>query len=201
MKHQIQIQLLGKSSRNQNPEIEIVLNHKLLYSGTVVNLQHFEFNELLNQDLNKLKIIHKNKTNQDTVVDDQGKIIEDRSIELKQIKINDKPVKDTVLYNSPFYVDWPKNIQEDYVKQGQSIPEFIKNTLYFGFNGTYVYEFLNDSQREHFRQLWMDEIQSHQNQQIIEDNIDKFNRYGENVSTKQEFNLTIFDLKKMISQC
>jgi hypothetical protein len=178
-----------------------VLNHKLLYSGTVVNLQHFEFNELLNQDLNKLKIIHKNKTNQDTVVDDQGKIIEDRSIELKQIKINDKPVKDTVLYNSPFYVDWPKNIQEDYVKQGQSIPEFIKNTLYFGFNGTYVYEFLNDSQREHFRQLWMDEIQSHQNQQIIEDNIDKFNRYGENVSTKQEFNLTIFDLKKMISQC
>lgn len=201
MKHQIQIQiqLCGRPSRNNYPDIDLVLNEKMLFSGQVIDIQNFVFNTHTSRELNSLEIFHKNKTNQDTVVNNDGVIVEDRSIEIKALTINGRQVKDTVLYNSPFYVDWPANIREDYIKQNQTVPEFIKNTLYFGFNGKYVYQFMSDPQREHFRQLWLDEIQAHQNQQIVENGSEKFNRYGEKVNTNQEFNLTIFDLDKLIT--
>lgn len=175
-----------------------MLNQHLIFSGEIVDTQSFNFTVDTDQDLNFLEIVHKNKTNQDTVVNDTGIIVEDRSVELKELAINGQRVKDTVLYDSPFYVEWPLNILEDYKNKSQVAPEFIKNTLYFGFNGRYVYQFLSDRRQEHFRQLWLDEVQSHQNQQIIEDGTEKFNRYGEKISTSQEFDLTIFDLDDLI---
>lgn len=200
MKHQIdiQIQLIGYPSRNKYPELELLLNHQLIFSGEVVNTQSFSFVVDTDQDLNSLEIVHKNKTNQDTIVNADGTIVEDRSVELKELTINGQRVKDTVLYDSPFYVEWPDNILEDYKDKSQVAPEFIKNTLYFGFNGRYVHQFLSDCRREHFRQLWLDEVQSHQNQQIIEDGTEKFSRYGEKISICQEFDLTIFDLNELI---
>ena len=201
MKHQIQIQiqLCGRPSRNNYPEIELLLNGQLLFSGQAIDSQSFVFTAKTDQELNFLEVVHKNKTNQDTVVNTEGVIIEDRSVELKTLIINGQPVKDTVLYNSPFYVNWPDNILEDCKKQNQTAPEFIKNSLYFGFNGKYVYEFMTDSRREQFRQLLLDEVQAHQNQQIFEDGTEKFNRYGEKVSTDQDFNLSIFDLNDLIN--
>lgn len=200
MKNQIQIQILlsGQASRNNCPEVDLLLNQVLLFSGAVSGVQSFVFDVETDRHLNSLEIVHKNKTNQDTVVDSQGVIVEDRSVELKKLTINGQQVKDTVLYNSPFFVEWPENIIEDYKNQGLETPVFIKNTLYFGFNGKYVYEFMADSRRDYFRQLWLDEVQAHQNQQIVEDGVEKFNRYGEKVNTDQEFNLTIFDLANLI---
>lgn len=200
MKSQIQIQILlfGQASRNNGPEVDLLLNRKVLFSGSVSGTQNFVFAVETGQDLNSLEIVHKNKTNQDTVVNSHGDIVEDRSVELKELIINGHRVKDTVLYNSPFFVEWPENIVEDYKKNDQAAPLFIKNTLYFGFNGKYVYEFMSDPRQEHFRQLWLDEVQAHQNQQIVENGTEKFNRYGEKVSTDLDFDLTIFDLANFI---
>ena len=200
MKPQIQIQILlsGQASRNNCPEVDLLLNQVLLFSGSVSGTQNFVFDVETDRDLNSLEIVHKNKTNQDTVVNSQGIIVEDRSVELKELSIDGQRVKDTVLYNSPFFVEWPENIVEDYKNCGQEVPKFIKNTLYFGFNGKYIYEFMTDFRREHFRQIWLDEVQAHQNQQILEDGTEKFNRYGKKVNTNLDFDLTIFDLANLI---
>lgn len=202
MKHQltIQIELFGNPSKGHYPSASISINNVEYFNGCVENSKLLDFNIVTDSNTGQIDICHFGKTNHDTVVDDQGRIVEDLSLELKSISINGIKVKDTILYSSCFYVDFPDNILQEYHQQGISPPAYLINNLYFGFNGRYEFKFLTDQRKEVFRQLWEDEEQSHVNQQMIVNGQEVFSRYGEIVETQQEFNLTIFDLEKIISE-
>jgi len=196
----IKIVLSGNSSRNRPPDAEIRINHVVVYRGAVDGYCSYIAEIAVNKDLARIDIIHQNKVNEDTVTNELGEILADRSLELRSIELNEVPVSTTVLYNMPFFVEWPDNIQQDYISRGEQTPESISNTLYFGFNGRYQFEFLTDPDLERFRQLWLDEEQAHRNQTMTVDNEEVFDRYGDLVKTTQDFNLTIHDLREMIEK-
>ena len=147
---------------------------------------------------NVLNIEHYNKQNSDTVVDQTGNIIEDLSIELISIEFDNVKILETVLYNMPFYVNWPENLIEDFKNKGEDIPEYITNNLYFGFNGIYKFDFSNNIVVEYYKQFWLDEIQAHQNQTLLDNGQEIFNRMGETVEIDKNSDFTIHDLKRMV---
>jgi len=159
----IKIVLKGNSSTNKNPMSKITINNQDYFDGEVVGERDFifYFNPIEN---NTLQIEHYNKTNDDTIVDQSGKIISDLSIELMSIHIDGVEILDTVLYSMPYYVKWPQNIVEDYRSKNQELPEYIENNLYFGFNGVYKFAFSDNVVVEYYKQFWLDEVQAHKNQ-------------------------------------
>lgn len=191
------VQIKGNSANHKDPMVKISVNDKEYYQGTVDKLLDFEcdFDPL---DSNTLTVEHYNKTNQDTVVDAQGNITGDLSIELVSIHINDVEIMNTVLYSMPFFVQWPENILEDYRNKNQEPPEYIDNNLYFGFNGEYRFSFSGDVVAEYYNQFWLDEVQAHKNQTQKNNNSEVFERMGEKVAIDENSNFTIYDLEKLV---
>jgi hypothetical protein len=193
----IKIVLKGNSSTNKNPMSKITINNQDYFDGEVVGERDFifYFNPIEN---NTLQIEHYNKTNDDTIVDQSGKIISDLSIELMSIHIDGVEILDTVLYSMPYYVKWPQNIVEDYRSKNQELPEYIENNLYFGFNGVYKFAFSDNVVVEYYKQFWLDEVQAHKNQ--TKSSLDKevFERMGKKVAIDENSDFTIYDLEKLV---
>ena len=193
----IKIVLKGNSSTNKNPMSKITINNQDYFDGEVVGERDFifYFNPIEN---NTLQIEHYNKTNDDTIVDQSGKIISDLSIELMSIHIDGVEILDTVLYSMPYYVKWPQNIVEDYRSKNQELPEYIENNLYFGFNGVYKFAFSDNVVVEYYKQFWLDEVQAHKNQ--TQSSLDKevFERMGKKVAIDENSDFTIYDLEKLV---
>lgn len=198
----VEIELVAHYSNN-GPMCRIEINQNICYDGLLAEgVNHFVFN-IDALDINYLKIHHYGKDNQDTLVDDQGKIIKDKAIELKKIKLENVYILESVLYNKPYYVIWPENLVNDFKSKGEPVPEYITNTLFFGFNGYYEFDFVGDFLKQYYRQFWEDETQAHINQtkkiNLDGEDVETFNRYGEDTAIDQTFDLTIHDLAKMIN--
>lgn len=194
---QIKIVLKGNKSNNRSPTVMIRINSELLYNETIDATTEIVLDVVANSS-NVLEIEHYGKLNRDTVVDADGKIVSDLSVELVSIEIDHIQVLQTVLYNMPFYVNWPENIVADYQQRGELPPEYITNNLYFGFNGTYKLDFTNDVAVEYYRQFWLDECQAHANQTLVFNDSEVFNRSGETVAVNQDGNFTIYDLERVV---
>lgn len=142
------------------------------------------------------------KTNDDTIVDSDNNITADKAIELKSILLEDIKILDTVLYNKPYYVQWPNNIVENYINENKEIPEYIKNTLYFGYNGYYQFDFSGNFLKQYYKQFWENEDQAHNNQtkliSVDGKQVEAFERFGQDTAVNQDFDLTIHDLARMI---
>lgn len=193
----IKIKLLGNQSNNKTPTVKISINDTEFYCGTVENTQEFVF-YFEPKESNTLCIEHYNKNNEDTVVDANGDIVEDLSVELKSIYIDDVEILETVLFSMPYYVNWPENIVADYQQKGETPPEYIDNNLYFGFNGTYKFAFSDNVIVEYYKQFWLDEVQAHKNQtQKLQDS-EVFERMGEKVAIDENSDFTIYDLEKLV---
>ena len=87
----IKIKLTGNSSRENFPLGKIFINQHLLFDGMLKNTVNLNFNvdEKYLRETNVLSIEHYGKNNRDTVVDKDNNIIEDKSIELIKLQIND----------------------------------------------------------------------------------------------------------------
>lgn len=192
---QICLKLKGTSGRNTYPTGKIICNDKVLFDGVVQGENEFVYDLDNLTTSNILKIVHYGKENWHTVTDDYGYIINDRAIELLELSFNGIKTLNTVIYNKPFYVQWPKNIIEDYRSKGEEPPKFITNNVFFGFNGVYEFDFTHDVIKDYYNQFWLDEVQAHKNQ-TLED--DKFIRDGQLVETDIGADRTIFDLEKLI---
>ena len=193
----IKIKLLGNSSNGKKPMVDLSINNTSFYNGTVDHKQEFIY-YIKPEKNNILKIQHYNKTNEDTIVDAQGKIQQDLSVELASLHIDDVEIMETVLFSMPFYVDWPENIKDDYHNKGEVPPEYIENNLYFGFNGTYKFAFSDDVVVEYYKQFWLDEVQAHKNQTQKSQDTEVFERMGEKVAVDENSNFTIYDLEKLV---
>jgi len=197
----IALELQGHYS-NSGPFCLIEVNNQILHRGILEqgdNVLEFEIQPL---DLNTLRIHHMLKSNEDTIVDSDGNITADKAIELTSLSIEEIKILDTVLYNKPYYVKWPNNLAQDFVDRGETVPEYIKNTLYFGFNGYYEFDFVGDFLKQYYRQFWENEEQAHNNQtkliSVGGQEVEAFERFGSDTAINQEFDLTIHDLAKMI---
>jgi|MDTC01.1.fsa_nt_gb hypothetical protein len=193
---QVTITLKGMSSRSVWPTARIFANKDCVYDGFIEDVRTFDFNIDHVYKSNLLRIQHYGKTNEDTICDSDWNIIEDKSVELVDLKFNGLSVLPTVLYDKFFYVDWPENIVEDYKNKGETPPEYITNNLYFGFNGTYEFDFSNRIENDYYESFWVDEAKAHQNQSL-DDNL--FVRDGEEVDIEIGAERTIFDLEKLIN--
>ena len=196
----IKIKLTGNSSRENFPLGKIFINQHLLFDGMLKNTVNLNFNvdEKYLRETNVLSIEHYGKNNRDTVVDKDNNIIEDKSIELIELQINDVKILDTVLHSKPFYVFWPVNLVKDFHDKNEEVPAFITNNLYFGFNGRYDFDFSKNITKEYYNQFWLDEEQAHFNQTLVENNNEVFYRDGEFVEVDRAQDLSIFDLEKII---
>jgi len=193
---QVTVTLKGMSSRSVWPTVRIFANKDCVYEGFIDNVKTFVFNIDHIYNSNLLRIQHYGKINEDTVCDSDWNIIEDKSVELIDLKFNGLSVLPTLLYDKFFYVDWPENIIEDYKNKGETPPEYITNNLYFGFNGTYEFDFSNQIENDYYESFWADEAKAHQNQSL-NDNL--FVRDGEEVDIEIRAERTIFDLEKLIN--
>lgn len=197
----ITLELYGHYS-NSGPHCEIIINNEIMYQGTLErehNTLEFDISPLKQ---NVLKIHHMFKTNEDTTVDSDGNIVADKAIELKSLSIESIHILDTVLYNKPYYVTWPDNLAQDFLDRGETVPEYIKNTLYFGFNGYYEFDFVGNFLKQYYRQFWENEDQAHNNQtkliSVDGEQVESFERFGSDAPVDQAFDLTIHDLAKLI---
>lgn len=199
---QIEIKLFAHYSHS-GPLCIIDVNDKILHKGILPEGENNFVFQIDANDINYLHIQHHGKTNEDTIVDNDGKIIADKAIELKKITIENVHILENVLYNKPYYVYWPENIIEDYKNKGETAPEYITNTLFFGFNGYYEFDFVGDFLKQYYRQFWENEDQAHNNQtkliNVNGEQVESFERFGEETAVNQEFDLTIHDLAKIIN--
>ena len=198
----ISLHLVGHYSTS-GPTCIIDINKNIFWKGTLAeghNIIEFDFEPL---EKNTLSIHHLGKTNEDTIVDEHGTITADKAIELKSVEIEDIAILQNILFNSPYYVIWPDNLVEDFKNKGEEAPEYLKNNLYFGFNGHYSFEFLGDFVKQYYKQFWDDESQAHTNLtnriQVNGRQIETFERFGDQTAIDQEFDLTIHDLSDMIN--
>ena len=176
---QITVRLRGHSN-NRSPSVKLWINRDCVYNGTIQDERLFVFDvdNLLQQNI--FGIEHYGKDDRETT--DTA----DVAVELLELKFNGVPVMNTVLYDKPYYVNWSRQWPGER-------PEFVKNTLYFGWNGFYIFDFTDNVQYEYFKQFWIDEQQAHRNQHSNE-----FYRNGEYVEVERGLDSTIFDLERLI---
>lgn len=194
----IEIKLKGSKSRDRWPLCKILLNNEILFSGEITDIQTLLF-DVAKNETNKLEIVHHDKVQEDTIFDENYNVISDRSIELLGIKLDQYDMFINNLLDFPFYVQWPPSKIREFLRKGETPPTFIKKNLYFGYNGTYQFDFFGDSKREFFNQFWLDEVQSNEYQTKVKDNTEIFNRYGEEVDINVKMCLNIYDLEKLIN--
>tara|TARA_B110000211_G_C14039815_1_gene536262 strand:- start:68 stop:658 length:591 start_codon:yes stop_codon:yes gene_type:complete len=177
------------------PTLEICINGKQLYDGVCEPIHKNYF--IWNCDLedvhpkNVLEIKHKDKKAKETQTDDEGNITADRAIMLKNLEFDDLSVPEVVLYNNRFYPDWPEQ------------PEYIVNNLYFGFNGSYIFEFSNNSKKMYFNNLLRQEhIANRNNKKIIQlpngETVESYEFNGELVDGNQKDTITIEQLYQRV---
>lgn len=187
------------SSYNQ-PTIRISVNGTVYFDSTLHNpLTEIEFDAHL-QDNNQLSVEHFGKKNEDTICDAAGQIISDRAVELISITIGKYEIPKNILFKQPFAVKWPENLIQDAEKENRILPDCLYNNLYFGFNGTYTFDFAKELRKDYYYYFWQMERDANHNLQMIDEssNTGYFEAYGMKLEINKSFNLTIHDLKYII---
>jgi len=149
---------------------------------------------------NNIEIEHYDKKGKETVVDDDGEVISDRALILKSIILDDFIIPDVILYDRPFYVNWTT----DQLRENKDRPKEIKNNLYFGYNGTYRFEFGGDSAKEYYLCLLEKErIANVHNKKEMRDATGKlvevFEFTGRLVDSNEKDNITIEQLYERVN--
>ena len=176
---QLSVKLRGHCT-NRSPTVKLWLNRDCVFDDTVTGDRLFVFDIPAPEKDNLFRIEHWGKDDRETTPS------ADVAIELLELAFNGIRVLDTVLYNKPYYVNWSR------YWPGER-PEYVTNTLYFGWNGEYHFDFTDNFDRDYYRQYWLDECQAHENQTSTE-----FYRDGEFVEVDTGIDATIFDLEKII---
>jgi len=131
---------------NKPPQVEILVNDKKYFDGNVEKTvndstpQVIEFtHELELEKTHKFSIILKNKTNQDTLVENH-KIIKDQLVNIKYIEIDEIDIG-SIVYEGKYYPTYPEPWATEQKTAGIELPTFIKNTTSLGHNGRWELEF------------------------------------------------------------
>ena len=95
----IQLALTGNAAQGRWPCVRINMNQQPVDNFTVIGTKQVEYELTVEQESFELEIVYYNKTDQDTVVNSQGKIIENQSITVNEVTVNDVDlVKTNLIY-------------------------------------------------------------------------------------------------------
>jgi|TARA_A100000164_G_scaffold260580_1_gene232551 hypothetical protein len=177
------------------PMVKIQIKDHKIYNGLCKPNEgkYFVWNvHLENVDqFNTIEITHFGKKGKETILDTEGNIVSDRAIALKSLEFDDMRVPDVILYQNKFYPDWPDQ------------PEFITNNLYFGYNGTYKFNFLENPHKMYFQHLLEKELIANiNNKKIMQlpngEEVESFEFNGKSVSGHEKEKTTIEDLYQSV---
>lgn len=117
------------------PSINIWMNDKLITDLVVTNgSSEFEYNTIVDacQDQIVLEIEYHGKTNDDTVADPTGKIVQNQSVTIEQILVNNVDIIETnIIYQLGNYTaELSQEKREYYIKHGYSIEPSQVLTMY-----------------------------------------------------------------------
>ena len=98
-KFDLQLQLIGSACQSRFPMVDVLVDDKVIFSGTVENETITFSTKMTNCTNAKIDIRYKEKLPKDTAVDDQGNITENQAVYLKEIVINNvKLIESKVIY-------------------------------------------------------------------------------------------------------
>ena len=136
------------------PNLRYTINNKIIFDGECKpNNEKYhvigtDITDLVEKQ-NQIIIEHYDKSGRETLVDSNGDIISDRALILRSIRLDDSQVPEVILHDKPFKINWtPAQLKEN-----KDRPTYIKDNLYFGYNGVYSFTFSDNIAREHFINL------------------------------------------------
>jgi len=185
------------------PMLKIRINGDEVFNGACEpkDGKFFTYNDTV-KDIkvkNVLELEHYDKDGKETFIDDTGEVISDRAIMLRSIKLDNFQVPDVILYDRSFEINWSgRQLRED-----ANRPVSMKNNLYFGYNGTYRFEFGDDSAKEYYLNLIEKEriANVHNKKEMIGadgNKIEVFEFTGKMIDGSKDASVTIEDLYKII---
>ncbi len=184
------------------PMLKIKINNDIVFDGECKpnKQKYFIFKtDIHTVERNILEIEHYNKKGKETILDQDGEVVSDKALILNSIVLDNFVIPSLILHHRPFYVNWTK----EQLREEHDRPEVIENNLYFGYNGTYTFEFCNNSAKEYYRCLLEKEhiANIHNKKEMVGpdgEKIEVFEFTGAMVDSKQEETITIDQLYERI---
>jgi hypothetical protein len=119
----LNIGLQGISAQNRYPNVRIKVNNTVIYDAPTVDYVEIPFECLHNVDKHRVTIEYHSKTNNDTVVDSQGHIVENQHVKIVKMVVNTVDIiPSQIIYNLGNYT---KNLTDDqkeyYLRHGYDV--------------------------------------------------------------------------------
>lgn len=132
---------LKSTSKHKQPLIKILVSGTEFYSDYLDSLngelKYIEFDADILEGQNTLQIILLNKESIDTVLDENGKIVEDMILSIDSIEIDDIDLGTLKWTLSKYFPIYP----EEYLNETQKSLSELTNFVDLGWNGTWELEF------------------------------------------------------------
>jgi len=123
-----------------NPKIRCTIDENApFYNGDSIEYIHADIQTA--PGFHELVITHYNKQVGDQLLDETGKIIKDKHVEIQKIVFDDIPFLVSELREAHFYPVYNPDYYFDCKKQGIDLPYYISPNLYLGHNGTWKLNF------------------------------------------------------------
>lgn len=140
-----------------------------------------------------LTLEHYDKHDQDTLCDSKGNIVADRAVEIESLTIDGFAIPREIIFAKKFYPKWPQHFDLD------SMPEFITQNNFLGFNGEYHFDFQLPMAPQYYSYFWDMEIIANTNfTKADEQQEEYFEAYGMKIKIEQDLNFNLTDLKRLI---
>lgn len=138
--HEVEISLsLSSKWFDKKPFVDVFLDDILIFSEFVVDQKELSENKLIkwkgmlaDSQEHTITVNLNNKTDQDTIVDQQGNILKDMLVYIDAVQIDDIDLGFIAYKQSKFYPDR---------RLKPNLPEVIDEVNCFGFNGSWQLKF------------------------------------------------------------
>jgi len=130
---------------NKPPHAEIMIDNKSYFAGDITGTENkpdvIEFEHELEEgnDYNLL-IKRSNKTNNQTVVNEEGDILKDQLLHIKSIEIDEIELG-ALLYEGVYTPEYPEPWASQQRDSGNELPKTFKNVTQIGHNGEWRFTF------------------------------------------------------------
>lgn len=136
---------LSSSSDKKQPEFNVYVNGELLVHDHVKSkkyeTEYFEFFTNVAEGDCTLAIELKNKSIYDTVIDNDGKIIDDLLLNIDSIEIEEIDLGSLLWTASDYRPNYPQSYVTAMLAQGKELAPSVKNCVNLGWNGKWILPF------------------------------------------------------------
>ena len=127
------------------PHAEILISDKSYFAGDITGTENkpdvIEFeHELEEGNEYNLLIKRSNKTNNQTVVNEEGDILKDQLLHIKSIEIDEIELG-ALLYEGVYTPEYPEPWASQQRDSGNELPKTFKNVTQIGHNGEWRFTF------------------------------------------------------------